>query len=157
MKFNTHEETPAKPASPELKIALVLLCILVYGIFAYLIILAWSSFDFVFEKVIICAAPIFFTLVCITFTFDVPRAYVELSGDKVIVVDYYFFIKRERHLLIQDIETVEDAPVGPGRGYQIRGEKYLYFRNAQGKYLFKLINLQNNKDLILQYLRNASN
>ena len=41
----------------------------------------------------IVIAPLFFII-----GYDMKKAYVEIEGDNITFVDYYFFVKKEKHL-----------------------------------------------------------
>ncbi len=78
--------------------------------------------------------------------YDMKRAFVEITDEKIKTVDYYFGIQRENVFFIKDILTAEittDYAVRT-RGYSFHGKgfydlKYIVFRGDKGKYLFKLI------------------
>lgn len=153
MRFNTHEETPANSPSTALKVALILVCLLVYGIILGMCIWAWPYHDPIWFKIFFLSLFILLPLLPFMMCYDLTHAYVEISEDTVTVVDHYCFIKRERQMRIQDVESVEIREAFEGRGYHLRGKEYLYFLNSKGKYLFKLIKLPETEDLILQYLQ----
>ena len=77
-------------------------------------------------------------------TTDMNKAYVQIEGNNVTVVDYYFFSKKERCFKIDEIKTTE---IVLGYSFRVRGYRYsmmgfsyIVFRNADNKYLFKIIN-----------------
>ena len=77
-------------------------------------------------------------------TIDMNKAYVQIDGDNITVVDYYFFSKKERCFKIDEIKTAE---IELGYSFRVRGYRYsmmgfsyIVFRNDNNKYLFKVIN-----------------
>ena len=76
---------------------------------------------------------------------DMNMAYVEIMGEKIRVVDFYFGIKKENMLLMSDIKTAESCWGGSFRikGYRwhFGGMHYIVFRDGDGKYLFKILDL----------------
>ena len=88
------------------------------------------------------------TILIVTFVFvttiDMNKAYVQIEGNNITVVDYYFFSKKERCFKIDEIKTTE---IVLGYSFRVRGYRYsmmgfsyIVFRNADNKYLFKIIN-----------------
>ena len=78
--------------------------------------------------------------------YDMKRAFVEITDDKIIAVDYYFGLKHEKVFSKEDIVFAEII-TGYSmkiRGYRFSGNgfsnlKYIVFRGKNKKYLLKLI------------------
>lgn len=78
--------------------------------------------------------------------YDMKRAFVEITDDKIVAVDYYFGLKHEKVFFRKDIVSVE-ITTGYSmriRGYRFSGNgfsnlKYIVFRGKNKKYLLKLI------------------
>ena len=78
--------------------------------------------------------------------YDMKRAFVEITDDKIVAVDYYFGIKHEKVFLREEIVSAE-ITTGYSmriRGYRFSGQgysnlKYIVFRGKRKKYLLKLI------------------
>ena len=78
--------------------------------------------------------------------YDMKRAFVEITDDKIVAVDYYFGLKHEKVFFRKDIVSVE-ITTGYSmriRGYRFSGTgfpnlKYIVFRGKNKKYLLKLI------------------
>ena len=98
----------------------------------------------IFPALIILIPTILIVTFVIVTTIDMNKAYVQIDGDNITVVDYYFFSKKERCFRIDVIKTAEIA-LGYSfrvRGYRYRmmGYSYIIFRDTNNKYLFKVIN-----------------
>ena len=124
-----------------------------------MLILCWSIIGVFFMFLAIATSimshsvlPVLIILIFVTFiasfeivtTIDMNKAYVQIDGDKITVVDYYFFFKKERCFRIDVIKTAEIA-LGysfrvRGYRYSMMGYSYIIFRDANKKYLFKVIN-----------------
>ena len=89
-------------------------------------------------------------------TTDMNKAYVQIEGNYVTVVDYYFFSKKERCFKIDEIKTTE---IVLGYSFRVRGYRYsmmgfsyIVFRNADNKYLFKIINCPETNEFFSMHL-----
>ena len=65
--------------------------------------------------------------------YNMNHAYIEIENETIKVVEYPFFKKRERIVLLHDIKKVKWG-AGGGRGQL----PYLMFKNDRNKYLFHL-------------------
>ena len=88
-------------------------------------------------------------------TIDMNKAYVQINGETITVVDYYLFSKKVRHFKFAEIKTAEIA-LGfsfrvRGYRYSIMGFSYIVFRNANNKYLFKIINSPETNEFFSKY------
>lgn len=82
------------------------------------------------------------------------KAYVELQGDKICVVDYYLGIKKEQHFSLNQITSAELCVASsPGvKGYRNYGPvEYIVFRNGKD-YLFKLLHTTATAEAFRPYL-----
>ena len=73
---------------------------------------------------------------------DMKKAFVEITDDKITVVDYYCFIKCQKTFYLSDIDSAKVTYYS--RGYKrMRGRlntfHYIVFRGIKNKYLFKVI------------------
>ena len=100
------------------------------------------------------------TILIVTFvivtTIDMNKAYVQIEGNNITVVDYYFFSKKERCFKIDEIKTTE---IVLGYSFRVRGYRYsmmgfsyIVFRNADNKYLFKIINCPETNEFFSMHL-----
>jgi len=99
-------------------------------------------------------ATLIVTFVIVSST-DMNKAYVQIEGDNITVVDYYFFSKKERRFKIDEIKTAEIA-LGysfrvRGYRYSMMGFSYIVFRNDNNKYLFKIINCPETNDFFSKH------
>ena len=99
------------------------------------------------------------TILIVTFvivtTIDMNKAYVQIEGNNITVVDYYFFSKKERSFNFDEIKTAE---IALGYSFRVRGYRYgmmgfsyIVFRNANNKYLFKVINCSETNDFFSKH------
>ncbi|MBQ3183477.1 MAG: hypothetical protein IJB57_07390 [Clostridia bacterium] len=98
------------------------------------------------------------TVIIMVFIKDIERAYVEINGDKIHTVDYYFGIKKEKDFSFFDI-TSADIYLGKslkvkGHRESVSGIRYIVFRNGK-KYLFKIIYLPETVEIFKQYINTA--
>ena len=109
--------------------------------------------------------PAAITLIPVTFiaafvivtTIDMNKAYIQIDGENITVVDYYFFSRKEKCFTIDEIKTAEIA-LGysfrvRGYRYSMMGFSYIVFRNDNNKYLFKVINCPETNDFFSKYIQ----
>ena len=99
------------------------------------------------------ATPILFSVLTFVLGKDLEKAYIEIIGDNILVVDYYFGTKKEKTFSFSDITSAEIVS-----GYHVRGPAmtfgaiyYIVFKNGK-KYLFKVICLPETMQLFKQYI-----
>ena len=99
------------------------------------------------------------TILIVTFVIvtiiDMNKAYVQIEGNDITVVDYYFFSRKERSFNFDEIKTAE---IALGYSFRVRGYRYgmmgfsyIVFRNANNKYLFKVINCPETNDFFSKH------
>ena len=99
------------------------------------------------------------TILIVTFvivtTIDMNKAYVQIEGNNITVVDYYFFSRKEKCFTIDEIKTAE---ITLGYSFRVRGYRYsmmrfsyIVFRNDNKKYLFKIINCPETNDFFSKH------
>ena len=154
MRFNTHDRTPRPKTGKLIKTLLAICMILVFSIFA---LGAFASVYYehnIIAGIIIILIPFAMTAIGSILITDMLRAYVEIIDDSIVIVDYYFGIKKEKHYTFQDIESVK-AELGYSfhtRGYRMRGiVQYLVFRGHKNKYLFKVAYFPETKEFFEKY------
>ena len=81
------------------------------------------------------------------------KAYIEIKGNDIYVVDYYYGIKKEKHFFVSDITAAE---ILSGRSFKVKGFRiqqcsYIVLKKEK-KYLFKIICLPETKELFQKYL-----
>ena len=144
MIFNTHDRTPKLKTNKTLKILLILCWSLIGAFFLFLAIATSIMSHSILPALIILIPVSFIASFAIVTTIDMNKAYVQIDGDNITVVDYYFFSKKEKCFRIDVIKTAEIA-IGSsfrvrGYRYSMMGYTYIIFRDTNNKYLFKVIN-----------------
>lgn len=155
MILNTHDPTP-RPQNNRLQtilwvISAVLMCCMcgmtIFAGFVY----ANSPVAGVF-LVLLYASMAIITLIPFK---DMKKAYVEIRENDIYVVDYYWGIKKEKHISFSDITSAEIhtgySHKVKGYRYNTVGTRYIVFKNEK-KYLFKIIALPQTEELFQQYL-----
>jgi hypothetical protein len=100
-----------------------------------------------------CSVILPFVLLALVFVViekDEKKAFVEIVGDKITVVDYFFGIKQQKVFSVKNIVKAEITHGGyswPGT----YGLTYLAFRGEKNKYLFSLICTPQAKSYFEQY------
>ncbi len=144
MIFNTHDRTPKPKINKTLKIMLIFCGSLIGAFFLFFAITTSIMIRSILPALIILVPAILIVTLVIVSSSDMNKAYVQIEGDSITVVDYYFFSKKERCFKIDEIKTAEIA-LGysfcvRGYRYSMMGFSYIVFRNGNNKYLFKVIN-----------------
>ena len=147
MIFKTHELPQEYKPTKSGKIMLIICGVLL----AFIPILAFVALVVETHKFIapFCLSFLPFLLLGGIWTmilYDMKRAFVEITDDKIIAVDYYFGLKHEKVFYREDIvfaEIITGYSIRV-RGYRFSGNgfpnlKYIVFRGKKKKYLFKLI------------------
>ncbi len=157
MKLNTHNRTPKPKISKSIIFLFVLCAILLYGMFglcAFVCIYYGKSLSI---GLLVIFIAVLLTALLLMFTRDVEKAYIEIDGDTIRVVDYYCGIKKEKVYLFSDITSAEIVlgAFPQVKGYRIikNGTQYIVFRNNK-KYLFKIIRLPETEQLFKQFINN---
>lgn len=154
MKLNTHDRTPRPKNSKFINGMFLLLFVLEYfmvGMLAFACIYYGKSVIWGICVIIIAAC---FTALILIPMKDLEKAYVEITDKEILVVDYHWGVKKEKHFLFSDITSAEVLPGGSIKikGDRIRQIQYIVFRNNK-KYLFKIIYLPETEELFKQYLQ----
>ena len=107
-------------------------------------------------SIFVILIPIALTAIILLHIKDMEKAYVEIKEDVIYVVDYYWGIKKEKHISRSDITSAEIC-IGyshkvKGYRFSFAGMRYIVFRNNK-KYLFKIIYLPETKEIFKQYLQ----
>lgn len=155
MKLNTHDRTP-RPQNSKLVKGLFVLCgVLMYSIFGLVSFACFYYAKSIVGGILVILAPILMTAIIFTHIKDIERAYVEIIENEIYVVDYYWGIKREKHISFSDITSAEIC-IGYShkvKGYRLSfaGMRYIVFKKDK-KYLFKIIYLPETEETFKQYL-----
>ncbi|MBE6665406.1 MAG: hypothetical protein E7603_04160 [Ruminococcaceae bacterium] len=153
MIFHTHDQTPKY----ETKQLVKRLFGLTYGLFAalflFMAIAISISVQSVMPGIIILGAFIFLNVFVSAFISDIRKAYVQIEENCIMIADYYFFIKKEKTISVQEIKKVE---ILPGVSFRVRGPRlgnisYIVFRDENDKYLFKVIYCPETEEYFARY------
>ena len=156
MIFNTHDRTP-KPQSKMLKMVKLYCAVFLEAFFLFFAIaVSVSSKDILPGVIILITVSIVSAIVMIQMN-DMGKAYIKIDGDRITVVDYYLFSKKERYF---DFHEVKKAEIVSGYSFRIRGYRhntnYIVFTDADGKYLFKVFYCPETTRYFRQYFQITS-
>ncbi len=147
MTFKTHELPQERRATMGGKIMLtvcgVMLAFLPVLVFVVLVI---ETHKFILPFCVTLLPFLLLGVVWGIILYDMKRAFVVITDDKIIVVDYYFGLKHEKVFFRKDVvfaEITTGYSMGV-RGYRFSGRgfsnlKYIVFRGKKKQYLLKLI------------------
>ncbi len=156
MKLNTHDRTPRPHNSNSIKVLFLICAILIYSIFS---LGAFACFyyaqSFIGGIFVILIPMVLLTAIILIHIKDIEKAYIEIKENKIYVVDYYWGIKKEKHISFSDITSAEIC-IGYShkvKGYRLSfaGMRYIVFKK-DNKYLFKVIYLPETEEIFKQYL-----
>ena len=157
MIFNTHNRTPKIQTNKTLKIMLISCWSLMAAVFLFFAIATSVMSQSILPGVIILIPITLIAVFSIITTIDMNKAYVQIDGESIIAVDYYFFLRKEKCFTIDEIKTAE---IALGYSFRVRGYRYstmgfsyIVFRNADNKYLFKIINSPETKEYFCKYFQ----
>ena len=156
MKLNTHDRTPRPENSKLIKGLLVLCGVLTFSIFALGAFACFYYANSIAGGILVIMIPILMTTIILTHIKDMERAYVEINENEIHIVDYYWGIKKERHISYADITSAEIC-IGCShkvRGYcwRFAGMRYIVFKK-DNKYLFRIIHLPETEEIFKHYLQ----
>lgn len=126
----------------------------------YLIFLLGSFACFYYAKsilggILMIILPLVLTTwYCIT-TRDICKAYIEINGNSIRVVDYYLGMKKERMFSFSDITSAE---IVPGYSHRVKGYRFSAMGThyialkKDNKYLFKIIYLPETENIFKEFL-----
>ena len=155
MKLNTHDRTPRPKYSKLVKILLLLYAILVFGIFGLVSFACFYYAQSFIGGISAILTPILLTAIILIHIKDIEKAYIKIKENEIYVVDYYWGVKKEKHISYTDITSAEIC-IGYShkvKGYRLSfaGMRYIVFKK-DNKYLFKIIYLPETEEIFKQYL-----
>lgn len=125
------------------------------AVFLFLAIATSIMSRSILPALIILIPTILIAAFVIVTTIDMNKAYVQIEGNNITVVDYYFFSRKEKCFTIDEIKTAE---ITLGYSFRVRGYRYgmmgvsyIVFRNDNNKYLFKVINCPETNDFFSKH------
>ena len=154
IKLNTHDRTPRPRNSKFINGMFLLLFVLEYFIFGMVAFACiYYAESFIGGILVIFVAACLTAIILIPIK-DLEKAHVEITDKEILVVDYYWGVRKEKHVLFSDITSAE---VVPGSSIKIKGERirqipYIVLRNNK-KYLFKIIYLPETEEIFKQYIQ----
>jgi len=100
--------------------------------------------------------PVLLTAMILIPIHDMEKAYVEIKDNGIDAVDYYWGIKKEKHISFSDITSAEihTGYSNKVKGFRfcIAGIRYIVFRQDK-EYLFKIIYLPETEEIFKQYIQ----
>lgn len=155
MRFCTHSQTPCPKMS---KLTFVLL-IVGMGLMCFPFALgAFACFYYaksILGGVFAILLPAVFTILVWVTTRDMSKAYVEIDGSSIRVVDYCLGFKKEKVFPFTAITSAEivfgHSLKVKGYRYSVMGTKYIIFKRDK-KYLFKIICLPETEKAFKRFL-----
>ena len=156
MKLNTHDRTPRPQNSNFIKVLFLIGAISIYSIFGLVSFACFYYANRIAGGILVIMIPVLMTAIIFTHIKDFNRAYVEIQGNEIYVVDYYWGVKKEKHIPFSDITSAEIC-IGYShkvKGYRLNfaGMRYIVFEK-DNKYLFKVIYLPETEKIFKQYLQ----
>ena len=100
MIFNTHDRTPKIKTNKTLKIMLISCWSFIGAVFLFFAIATSIMSRSILPALIILIPTILIVTFVIVTTIDMNKAYVQIEGNNVTVVDYYFSPKKKEVLIL---------------------------------------------------------
>ena len=135
---------------------LFLICaILIYSIFGLVSFACFYYAQSFIGGMSVILIPVLLTAIILIHIKDIEKAYIEIKENEIYVVDYYWGIKKEKHISFSDITSAEIC-IGYShkvKGYRLSfaGMRYIVFKK-DNKYLFKVIYFPETEEIFKQYL-----
>ena len=155
MKLHTHDRTPRPQDSNFIKVLFLICAILTYSIFGLVSFACFYYAQSFIGGMSVILIPVLLTAIILIHIKDIEKAYIEIKENEIYVVDYYWGIKKEKHISFSDITSAEIC-IGYShkvKGYRLSfaGMRYIVFKK-DNKYLFKVIYLPETEEIFKQYL-----
>ncbi|MBQ3128967.1 MAG: hypothetical protein IJC13_08015 [Clostridia bacterium] len=155
MKLNTHDCTPRPQNSNFIKVLFLICVFLIYSIFGLVSFACFYYAHSFIGGISVILIPVLLTAIILIHIKDIEKAYIEIKENEIYVVDYYWGIKKEKHISFSDITSAEIC-IGYShkvKGYRLSfaGMRYIVFKK-DNKYLFKIICLPETEEIFKQYL-----
>ncbi len=158
MRFHTHDHTPKVQMPKHIKILFGICAVLLYGMFAMAALSCFYNEQSILGGFVIIALVIVLTLLVFIPFRDMSRAYIQINGEEIQVVDYYLGIPKIKNYTFSHITSAEIALAYSHRvkGYRIHtgGTQYIILRHGK-QYLFKIIYFPETGQLFKQYLQDS--
>ena len=156
MKLNTHDCTPRPQNSNFIKVLFLICVFLIYSIFGLVSFACFYYAHSFIGGISVILIPVLLTAIILIHIKDIEKAYIEIKENEIYVVDYYWGIKKEKHISFSDITSAEIC-IGYShkvKGYRLSfaGMRYIVFKKGN-KYLFKIIYLPETEEIFKQYIQ----
>ena len=132
MKFNMYGRTPRGKTPKWITIVLVSAVACLAAILLMVGIVISIELQSIVPALVIVFAISFFTVIFSAFAYSMSHSYIEITNETIRIVEYPFFKKREKTVLLSDIKKAKWRAGGRGR------LSYLVFKNSKNKNLFHL-------------------
>ena len=132
MKFYMYGRTPRKKEPKWIAIVLISFFAFLIAIsFLFGIVMSIEAQNILPFIIVFCCFALLALLISPLY-YNMNHAYIEIEGETIKVVEYPFFKKRERIVLLHDIKSVKWRAGGRGQ------LSYLVFKSEKNKNLFHL-------------------
>ena len=132
MKFYMYGRTPRMKTPKWITIVLVSFFAFLVTFFFMIGIVMSIDAKSIFPFLIIFFCIVLFVFLISPICYNMNHAYIEIESEEIKVIEYPFFKKREKIILLYDIKKVKWRSGGRGR------LPYLMFKNDKNKNLFHL-------------------
>ena len=132
MKFNMYGRTPRGKTPKWITIFLILFFACLAALFFMVGIVISIDLQSIFPALITVFSISVFTAILSALAYNMNHSYIEITNETIRIIEYPFFKKREKIVLLSDLKKVEWR--GGGR---VR-LPYLVFKNDRNKNLFHL-------------------
>ena len=132
MKFNMYGRTPRGKTPRWITVFLVSFFACLVVIFLMAGIVMSIDAQSIFPALIIVFTISFLTVLLFATGYNMNHSYIEITNETIRIIEYPFFKKRERIVLLSDIKKAKWRAGGRGQ------LPYLVFKNSRNKNLFHL-------------------
>ena len=132
MKFNMYGRTPSGKTPRWITIFLISSYACLVAIFLMVGIVISIDLQSIFPALITVLAISIFTVILSALFYSMNHSYIEITNETIKIIEYPFFKKREKSVLLSDIKKAKWRAGGRGR------LPYLVFKNDRNKNLFHL-------------------
>ena len=133
MKFNMYGRTPRGKTPRWITVYLISFFACLAVIFLMVGIVISIDHQSIFPALITVFAISFFAVLLSALGYNMNHSYIEITNETIKIIEYPFFKKRERIVLLSDIKKAKWRAGGRGRWLP-----YLVFKNSRNKNLFHL-------------------
>ena len=132
MKFNMYGRTPRGKTPRWITIFLISFFTCLVTFFLMVGIVMSIDLQSIFPALITVFSISVFTVILSALGYNMNHSYIEITNETIRIIEYPFFKKREKIVLLSDLKKAEWRAGGRGR------LPYLVFKNDRNKNLFHL-------------------